>query len=225
VKRYKIGSGEVNNLLLLEKISRTGKPVILSSGMSSIEELDKSVALFKSKNIDVSLLQCTTSYPTNAKQYGFNLIKEFKDRYDIKVGFSDHSGKVSTGLAAVSLGAEILEFHITFSKEQFGPDTSSSLTLEQTRELIKGISDIKEAIENPVDKNELSEFKSLKEIFEKSLAINKDLPKGHMLTFDDLEAKKPKNKGISPSKYKQVIGKNLKHGKKAWSFLTDKDFA
>jgi N-acetylneuraminate synthase len=223
VKRYKIGSGEVNNMLLLEKISQTKKPVILSSGMSSIEELDRSIHFFKSKKTDVSLLQCTTSYPTRPEQYGFNLMSQFKERYGIKVGFSDHSAKVSTGIAAVALGADILEFHVAFSEEQFGPDTSSSLNLNQVEELINGIKNIKSAIEHPVNKNDIDEFKGLKSIFEKSLAVNKDLSRGHILGFEDLEAKKPKNKGIDPAKFKELIGKTLKTEKSAWSFLTEND--
>lgn len=223
VKQYKIGSGEVNNLLLLEKISQMQKPVILSSGMSSFEELDQSVDFFKSKNIDVSLLQCTTSYPTTPEQYGFNLIKELKERYGIKIGFSDHSAKVSTGIAAVAQGAEILEFHVAFSQEQFGPDTSSSLTLDQVEKLIKGVKNVKKALNHPVDKNDINQLKNLKNIFEKSLAVNKDLKKGHILKFEDLEAKKPKNIGISPSRYKEVLGKTLNLDKEAWSFLSGKE--
>jgi N-acetylneuraminate synthase len=210
-------------MLLLEKISRTGKPVILSSGMSSFDELDKSVDFLKSKNIEITLLQCTTSYPTTAKQYGFNLIKEFKNRYEVKVGFSDHSAKVSTGIAAVALGAEVIEFHVAFSKEQFGPDTSSSLDLDEVEQLISSVREISTAINHPVNKSEHTEYKSLKSIFEKSLAINKDLPNGHVLRFEDLEAKKPKAKGIDPIHFKKVIGKKLKADKPAWSFLNEND--
>lgn len=223
VKRYKIGSGEVNNLLLLNKIAQTQKPVILSSGMSSMKELDRSVHFFKSKGINVSLLQCTTAYPTSPYQYGFNLIKDFKTRYGIKVGFSDHSAKVSTGIAATALGAEIIEFHVAFSKEQFGPDTSSSLTLEQTADLVRAVKDVKLALDNPVDKNDMHAFQTVKDIFEKSLAVNKNLPQGHILRYEDLEAKKPKAKGINPAEYKQVIGKTLKVDKAAWSFLLKGD--
>lgn len=223
VKRYKIGSGEVNNMLLLEKISQTKKPVILSSGMSSFLELENSVNFFKSKAIEVAILQCTTSYPTSPEQYGFNLISEFKEAFKIKVGFSDHSAKISTGLAAVALGAEILEFHVAFSQEQFGPDTSSSLTLNQVEDLMKGIKDISMALKHPVDKNDLKNFKTLKTIFEKSLAVNKNLKQGHVLSFNDLEAKKPKGHGISPENYTDVIGKKLKNDKQAWSFLNEDD--
>jgi N-acetylneuraminate synthase len=223
VKRYKIGSGEVNNMLLLEKIKQTGKPVILSSGMSSIEELDRSINFFKSEDVEVSLLQCTTAYPTTPQKYGLNLINTFKSRYDISIGFSDHSAKISTCIAAVALGAEIIEFHAAFSKEQFGPDTTSSLSLDQIGDLISEVRNVKSALNHPVDKNDLKDFDALKSIFEKSLAVNKDLKKGHVLSFEDLEAKKPKNKGIDPKCFNEIIGKKLKMDKKAWSFLNFED--
>ena len=223
VKRYKIGSGEVNNLLMLHKIAQTGKPVILSSGMSSYAELDRSVKFLKDKGIDVSVLQCTTAYPTPAESYGLNIIQELKSRYQTQVGFSDHSGKVSTDLAAVALGAEILEFHVAFSKEQFGPDTSSSLTLDQVEELVAGAKDICTAHNHPVDKNNIEAFENVKSIFEKSLAVNKDLPKGHLIKFEDLEAKKPKAHGIEASEFERVIGKPLKRALQAWEFLRDGD--
>src|SRR5690606_24077476 len=89
VNIYKIGSGEVSNLLLLEKIAHTRKPVILSSGMSSYDELDKTVNFLRLKGIDFSILQCTTAYPTKPEQYGLNVIKELKERYGVPVGFSD----------------------------------------------------------------------------------------------------------------------------------------
>lgn len=223
VKRYKIGSGEVNNMLLLEKISRTGKPVILSSGMSSFEELDKTIEFLKNKKTEISILQCSTAYPTSPKQYGFNVIKELKSRYNLKVGFSDHSGKISTALAAVALGAEIIEFHVAFSKEQFGPDISSSLTLDETGQLVNGINNIAVALKNPIVKSNINGYKPLKAIFEKSLAVNKDLKKGHIISFEDLEAKKPKNMGICPTNFQQVIGKKLCTDKEAWSFIGVED--
>lgn len=223
VRRYKVGSGEVNNLLLLEKLAQTHKPVILSSGMSSFEELDKSVNFLKTRQIEVSLLQCTTSYPTRPENYGLNVISELKDRYAVPVGFSDHSGKISTSVAATALGSELLEFHVAFSKEQFGPDSTSSLTISEVKDLVSQVRGIEKALKHPVNKQVNIQFKALKNIFEKSLAVNKDLKKGHVLTFDDLEAKKPKGYGINPEKYKKVIGKALKADKRAWDFLNDKD--
>ena len=223
VHTYKIGSGEVNNLLLLEKICATGKPIIISSGMSSFDELDKTVDFLKNKSVDFSILQCTTAYPTKPEQYGLNVINELKKRYNVSVGFSDHSAKVSTGIAAVALGAEILEFHVVFHREIFGPDAIASLTIEETKQLVETVNDIQSAIDNPIDKNNNNQFDELKSIFEKSLAINKNLPENHIITFDDLESKKPKGYGISATDFQKVIGKKLNKEKSKWDFLTEED--
>ncbi len=139
VKQYKVGSGEVNNFLLLEKICQTGKPIIISSGMSSFDELDKTVEFLRSKKAIFSILQCTTAYPTKPEQYGLNVISELKKRYDVPIGFSDHSAKVATGIAAVTLGAEILEFHVVFNKQMFGPDAVASLTIDETKQLVDDV--------------------------------------------------------------------------------------
>lgn len=223
VERYKIGSGEVNNLLLLEKIAQTGKPIILSSGMSSFGELDQTVAFLKQRTIDFSILQCTTSYPTLPEQYGLNVIQELKGRYGVKVGFSDHSATISTTIAAVALGAEIIEFHAVFDRRQFGPDSNSSLTIDEISELVVHLKKIALAVNTTIDKTNNEPFLELKNIFEKSLSINKDLPKDHILTFDDLEAKKPKGYGIEAQFFKDVIGKRLKTDKKQWDFLNKAD--
>jgi len=223
VKRYKIGSGEVNNFLLLEKVAQTQKPVILSSGMSSFEELDKSVNFLNARQIEVSVLQCTTSYPTQPEHYGLNVISELKEKYAIPIGFSDHSGGISPCIAATALGAELLEFHVAFSKEQFGPDSTSSLTIPEVKDLTRHVRKIKSSLNHPIDKADNSQFTALKSIFEKSLAVRKDLKKGHVLTFGDLEAKKPKGYGISPEQYQTIVGKTLATNKKAWEFLTDED--
>jgi N,N'-diacetyllegionaminate synthase len=225
VHTYKVGSGEVNNFLLLEKITQTGKPIIISSGMSSFAELDKTVDFLKSKNANFSLLQCTTAYPTKPEQYGLNVIKELKERYNVKVGFSDHSAKISTGIAAVALGAEILEFHVVFNRSMFGPDAIASLTFDETKQLVEAVNEIHLAQNHPINKNNNEDFTALKTIFEKSLAINKDLAKGHVLTFADLETKKPKGYGMSAADFAKVIGRPLASHKSQWDFLNEEDLA
>lgn len=225
VHSYKVGSGEVTNFLLLEKIVRTGKPIILSSGMSSFEELDKSVGFLKQRKVDFSILQCTTAYPTKPEQFGLNVIAELKERYKVPVGFSDHSAKIATGIAAVALGAEILEFHVVFHRELFGPDAIASLTIEETKQLVEAVDAIYLAQNNPINKNSNESFSALKVIFEKSLAINKDLPQGHLITFDDLESKKPTGYGISATDFEKVIGRTLKTHKSQWDFLNEEDLA
>lgn len=225
VKAYKVGSGEVNNFLLLERITQTGKPIIISSGMSSFEELDQTVDFLKSKKVDFSILQCTTAYPTKPEQYGFEVMQELKKQYQVTVGFSDHSAKVSTGIAAVALGAEILEFHVVFHRSMFGPDAIASLTMEETKQLVEAVNDIHLAQNSPYNKNNNESFKALKSIFEKSLALNKNLPAGHVLTFDDLESKKPKGYGINAADFQKVIGRTLKADKVQWDFLNEEDLA
>jgi N,N'-diacetyllegionaminate synthase len=223
VKRYKVGSGEVNNFVLLNKIAQTKKPVIISSGMSSFNELDKTINFLKSKNVDYSILQCTTSYPTEPAQFGLNVIQELKNRYKVSVGFSDHSSSIEACIAATTLGAEILEFHVVFNKEMFGPDVKASLTMEETAALVKAVKNIEAALQKPVDKSVNSKFDSLKSIFEKSLAVNKNLKKGHILTFSDLETKKPKGFGILANDYERIIGHKINRDLNQWDFLTDKD--
>lgn len=223
VSKFKIGSGEVGNLLMLQRIAKTGKDIILSSGMSSFMELDTTVSFLQEFTNNISILQCTTSYPTNPQQWGLNVLQELRDRYKVPIGFSDHSGDIFACLAAATLGANILEFHATFDKRIFGPDTSSSITIDNIKNLVKGVRQIEISKSHPIDKNDNLSFSSLKSIFEKSLALNKDLEKGQTITINDLEAKKPKNYGVNADNYQFVIGKKVNRSMKRWEFLTEKD--
>ncbi|MEO0787843.1 MAG: N-acetylneuraminate synthase family protein [Bacteroidota bacterium] len=224
MKRYKVGSGEVTNFLLLEKIARTGKPVILSSGMSNYEELDKAVAFIREFGNQISVLQCTTAYPTSPEQVGLNVLEEMRKRYPYAtIGLSEHTASTTTGIAAVALGAKILEFHVVFDRKMFGPDATSSLTIDEVRQLALGVRQVESMLANPIDKSENHDFLALKLIFEKSLAVNKSLPAGHVITFDDLESKKPAGKGIAASKFRSIIGRKLKSATQAYQFLQEED--
>ncbi|WP_268035015.1 N-acetylneuraminate synthase family protein [Algoriphagus sp. PAP.12] len=223
VSQYKIGSGEVGNFLMLEKIAKTGKPIILSSGMSSFEELDHTFEFLKPFGNSLSILQCTTAYPTQPAQWGLNVMDELKNRYQVPVGFSDHSGDIFACLAAASLGAEIFEFHVVFDKRQFGPDSPASISIDQTSLLCKGIRDIQLALQSPIRKSDNEKYSELKVMFGKSLSVNKVLPAGHILELSDLEAKKPGDKGIPAKDYQQVVGKKLIKGLDKWDFLNVED--
>jgi N-acetylneuraminate synthase len=225
VQRYKVGSGEVNNFLLLEKIGQTGKPVILSSGMSDYNELDRAVKFLNEKGVELSIVQCTTSYPTPFERLGLNVISELKQRYpELTIGLSEHTGSIFACLAAASLGAEIFEFHVTFDKRMFGPDVASSITIDEVCQLVQSIRSIETSLNNPVDKNDLNQYADLRSIFGKSLAVNKDLPKGHVITFNDLESKKPSGQGISATDFESIVGRTLTNGKRQWDFLNNSDF-
>ena len=221
VKRYKIGSGEVNNFLLLRKIAETGKPIILSSGLSSFEELEDSVKFLKKYNIELSILQCTTAYPTAPEEWGLNLIPELKRRFNVPVGFSDHSGSIAACIAASAVGAEIFEFHAVFDKRMFGPDSKASLTMKQISSLIEHLKHVERAKNHPGDKNSSPEKEKLKSIFEKSLAVNREVKKGEVITFEMLEGKKPKGFGIDAFKFEAVIGKRVNRDLDKWDFLTE----
>jgi len=220
--RYKVGSGEVTNFLLLEKIARTGKPIILSSGMSSLEELDAAVAFVESFGNDLTVLQCTTAYPTPPERVGLNVMAVLRDRYPgTRVGLSEHTAKIATGIAAAALGAEVLEFHAVFDRRMFGPDAMSSLTIDEVAQLATAVKDVKTMLAHPVDKTDNSQYGGLKAIFEKSLAVSRDLPAGHVLTFADLEAKKPAGHGVPAREFRSVIGRKLATPLERYSFLTE----
>jgi N-acetylneuraminate synthase len=224
VKQYKIGSGEVSNLLLLERIAKTKKPVILSSGLSDWDELDKAVNFLKAKNIEVFVLQCTTSYPCPPEKWGLNMIQELKDKFNLTTGYSDHSGTPAACIAAASMGAEILEFHVVFDKRMFGPDASSSLCIDEVKYMAHAVRQIETAKNNPMQKEITTAHKELKVIFGKSLAVNKNLRKGDIIKVEDLEGKKPGDKGIPAKDFESVVGKKLKKDKNQWEFLNKEDF-
>ncbi|TAD86485.1 MAG: N-acetylneuraminate synthase [Bacteroidetes bacterium] len=221
VKRYKIGSGEVTNTLLLEKIVRTGKPVIVSSGMSNLEELDTAINYLKQHNIDITLLQCTTAYPTQPTQWGLNAMDVLRQRYGLPVGFSDHSGNIFACLAATALGAAVVEFHAVFDQLMFGPDAKASIDIKHIPQMITGIRQIRQSLDTPVNKDDIEAFAPVKKMFEKSLCVNKRLPQGHILQFDDLDAKKPAGYGIDARDFPNVLGRALSKDLERWDFLSD----
>jgi N,N'-diacetyllegionaminate synthase len=220
LKTVKIGSAEITNHILLQQFIDTDINLILSSGMSNWDELDETILMLKQTKNKISLLQCTSAYPNEPKSWGLNVIAEYQKRYQIPIGFSDHSGEIFASLAAVSLGAKIIEFHVAFDKRMFGPDSMSSLTFAQVSQLIKGIREIEASLGNPVDKNDIEGLNPMKAIFEKSIAVNKDLPKNYVLQLHDLESKKPANMGIPSSNFKSVIGRKLNKPLQKWQFLT-----
>lgn len=224
VARYKIGSGEVSNHLLLEKLGKIGKPVILSSGLSDYRELQESIDLLNNYGVEISLLQCTTAYPTQPEQWAINEIPYLKNRFNIPIGYSDHSGTIESTIAARALGASILEFHAVFDKRMFGPDSKASLEIDQITQLVSCIRNLDIALNMPSTKDDVSRFTEMKINFGKSIAVNKDLSEGHVIEIGDLESKKPGDRGLPAKDFSVVLGKPLKRAKKQWDFLEYSDF-
>jgi len=223
VNRYKISSGDVENFLLLERIAKTKKDVLISSGMSSFSELDRAVKFLDNFGVNLGIFQCTSMYPTPANKVGLNVIKEMQDRFDKPIGLSDHTGSIYASLAAVTLGASLIEVHAVFDKRMFGPDSVSSLEIDEIKQLVDGIRFIDLISSNPIDKENNLEFMKMNKIFGKSLAVNKALKDGEIITFEDLECKKPSGCGIPAKDYKNVIGKKLKVTKNVQDFILQED--
>ncbi len=220
---WKVGSGEVSNFPLLKSIAARNGAVILSSGMSEWSELDEAVDLVRGSGNPLAVLQCTTAYPCPPEAIGLNLIGELRERYGSAVGLSDHSGSIFPGLAAATLGADVLEVHVTLSREMFGPDVSASVTTAELRQLAEGVRQIEKMIGSPVDKNlmagKMSEFRTM---FTKSVVAGADIPAGTVLSTDHLKFKKP-GTGHPASQIDSLIGRTLSRDVKTDEFvqLTD----
>lgn len=211
VETFKIPSGEVNNLPLLEKVASTGKKILLSSGMSSWEEIDLAVqTLFENGTKDLVLLQCTSEYPCPAEQSGLNVMSELKIRYpQVKIGYSDHTLGVAVPLAAVILGASVIEKHFTLSRSMYGSDAKNSTEPDEFKRMVDEIRNVEKALSHKINKDEkVKELGQMKMTFEKSIVTSKSLKAGHVITLEDLAFKKPGN-GIPAREYKSLIGKKV----------------
>lgn len=208
---WKIGSGEVNNPLMLKAILKTKKPVLLSSGMSSYEEIAEAVRLVQETESPLALFQCTSQYPSPLENVGLNVIRELQDKHRVPVGLSDHSGQIYPALAAMAQGANLVEVHVTLHKKMFGPDVSVSLTFDELELLSKAAKAFHTMAKNPVDKNRMSrEMEGMRKLFNKSVALKQPLKAGTKLSQDMLTTKKP-GTGIPAQDLEKCIGKVLKH--------------
>jgi N-acetylneuraminate synthase len=201
----------------------TGLPVILSTGMSSLAEIDAAVSFIQEREVPLVLLQCTTAYPCPPQKVGLNIIPEFRERYACAVGLSDHSGTIYPGLAAATLGIQMLEVHVTFSREMFGPDVPASITTGELARLVEGVRFIEAMTSHPVNKNALAgEMEELRRTFSKSIVARVDLPAGTRLEQGDLALKKPGG-GLPAARLTEVIGRRLRRPKAADEVLVEDD--
>lgn len=212
---WKIASGEVTNLPLLRRVAATGAPVLLSSGMSGWRELDEAVEALKGAGANFAVLQCTSAYPCPPERTGLNVLAELSTRYGCPVGLSDHSGAIYSSLAAVALGASIIEIHVTFHQGMFGPDVPASVTFEDLKRLVEGTDVISRALQNPVNKDaDADSMTAMRKIFTKSLMARTALPAGHVLTEGDFVLKKP-GKGLPAAMAPRLAGAVLVTGVEA----------
>jgi N,N'-diacetyllegionaminate synthase len=219
--RYKVGSGDIGNELLLRRISATGKDVILSTGLATLDEIGAAVKRIGANK--TALLQCTTKYPTAAEDVGLDAIAMLRETFGCIAGLSDHSGTIWPGIAAAALGASIFEAHVTFDRRMFGPDSKASLTIDEFQSLVSGIRFVEKARSGAAGKPLDAGITTLRTIFGRSLAVRRDLPAGHVLTIDDLESKKPAGHGVDMSELDSILGKRTRRALSQWEFLNKAD--
>lgn len=220
---WKIASGETSNAQLLDRVLDTGAPVLLSTGMSPVDEIDAAVARVKARGVPVGVFQCTTAYPCPPEKIGLNLISVYRERYRCWVGLSDHSATIYPGLAGAAIGMDMLELHVALSREQFGPDVVASVTTAELRQLVDGIRFIERMRANPVDKNASAEETApLRRLFTRSLVAKDALPAGTVLAREHLVIKKP-GTGLPPERLEEVVGRRLTRGVAADQLLAAED--
>lgn len=204
---YKIPSGEVSNLPLLEKVKATGKPVLLSSGMSGWVEMDAAVETLRGGG-PVAVMQCSSAYPCPPERVGLNIVVEMGRRYGLPVGYSDHTLDHAACFAACALGAVVIEKHFTFSRLMYGSDAQHSMEPDDFKALAKGLRDIRAMLAHPVDKNDLTPYGEMKRIFEKSVVAARPLAAGTVLAEADLAFKKPGD-GIPAARRHDLVGRRV----------------
>jgi len=208
VEAFKTGSGEMTNLPLIRHIAKKGKPMIVSSGMCTLAELDATVAVLKEERVSFALTNCTSEYPPRYENINLPFIRVMKERYGVMIGHSDHSPDIFTALGAVALGAKIIEKHFTLDKKQKGPDHFISLEPKELATLVDGIRKIEKAlISRP--KEVTQQEQTVRDWAHHSVVAKVDIPAGEKILKDMLTVKRP-GSGIPAARLDEVAGKKAK---------------
>ncbi len=205
MKRWKIPSGEITNLPYLIKIARTGKPVILSTGMSTMEDIRAAVTVLRENGSnDITLLHCTTEYPVPLNEVNLSAMLTIRNEFGVRVGYSDHTTIIDIPIAAVGMGAAVIEKHFTLDKNMEGPDHKASLEPGELKDMVIALRNVELAMGNGVKCPTDSERKNMI-IARKSIIAKRNITQGEIFTEDNLTVKRPGN-GISPMRWFAVIG-------------------
>ncbi|WBW95440.1 N-acetylneuraminate synthase [Oceanirhabdus sp. W0125-5] len=210
----KIPSPEITNLPYLRKVAETNKKVILSTGMSDMDEVKSAIEVLESGCKEIILLHCNTEYPTPMEDVNLLAMVTLKEELKKEVGYSDHTLGIEVPIAAVALGAKVIEKHFTLDKGMTGPDHKASLEPEELKQMIQSIRNIEMAMGNGIKKPSKSELKN-KEIARKSIVADVDIKEGEIFTEENITCKRP-GSGISPMEWDKVIGTKAKR-----TFMSD----
>ena len=208
LKIFKIPSGEINNYPLLELFSKIGKKIILSTGMSTLNEIKYAIKILtksKLKKKDITVLHCTTQYPANLKNVNLLAMQTIKRKLKISVGYSDHTETDLTSIIATVLGAELIEKHITLSKKMLGPDHKASMEIKDFKNFVKNIKQVETILGKGI-KAPTKDEKKYKHLIRKSIIAKKRIIKGQKFSINNITTKRPEG-GLSPIKWKKILGK------------------
>lgn len=202
---FKIPSGEITNYPYLKKVASLRKPIIISTGISTLGEIEEALdILYENSAEDITVLHCNTEYPTPMEDVNLRAMKTIESAFKVKVGYSDHTNGIEISIAAVALGASIIEKHFTLDKNMIGPDHKSSLNPVELEQMVKSIRNIELALGAGIKKPSKSELKN-KDVVRKSIVADRSIKKGDIILESDITVKRPAN-GISPMRWNEVIG-------------------
>lgn len=204
---YKIPSGEITNLPYLKKVANLNLPVVMSTGMANLEEIKQALDVLLNEGIikeNITILHCNTEYPTPMEDVNLLAMKTIEKELGVKVGYSDHTLGIEIPIAAVALGAKVIEKHFTLDKTMEGPDHKASLEPVELKNMVEAIRNIEKAMGDGIKKPSSSEEKNIK-IARKSIVAKKEIKKGEIFTEDNITVKRPGD-GISPMEWYNVLG-------------------
>jgi len=208
IEIFKIPSGEITNLPYLRKIGRLKKKIMLSTGMADIGEIGNAINVlteYGTRKDDITVLHCNTEYPTFFEDVNLLAMLTIRDVFKVNVGYSDHTPGIEAPVAAVALGASVIEKHFTIDKNMKGPDHKASLEPDELKAMIYAVRNIEKALGNGIKKPSRSEMKNI-QVVRKSIVAAKDIKKGETFTEDNITVKRP-GTGISPMEWDGIIGK------------------
>lgn len=206
---WKIPSGEITNYPYLVEIAKTKKKIILSTGMCTMDEVEASLKVLKDNGTaDITLLHCTTDYPAPLESVNLKAMLTLKEKFGCPVGYSDHTKGIEVSVAAVAMGAEVIEKHFTLDRNMPGPDHKASLEPDELKELVNAIRNVEKALGDGNKKPTESELQN-RNVARKSIVALKPIKKGELLSEDNLTTKRPGN-GISPMHWNEIIGTHAK---------------
>lgn len=205
MKVWKISSGDITNLPYLIRVAKLNESVILSTGMSNMEEISSAISVLKNNGAeDITLLHCTTEYPAPFNDVNLRAMNTMKEAFNVQVGYSDHTTGIEIPIAAVALGATVIEKHFTLDRSMKGPDHKASLEPDELKNMVDAIRNIEVALGNGLKEPAESEKKNMA-IARKSIVANMNIKKGETFTEENITVKRPGN-GISPMKWYEIIG-------------------